>query len=111
MTTNVVGPTLVTRTFMPLIERGNRKVIVNISSAVASIGANYMGQHVSYSISKAALNMLVCKSEPWHITAQFVFIQTNKQAKERPDLIPFVVDPGWVKTGKQILGKTSQTLT
>jgi hypothetical protein len=24
--------------------------------------------------------------------------QTYKQAKERPDLIAFVVDPGWVKT-------------
>ncbi|KAF8546480.1 NAD(P)-binding protein [Imleria badia] len=81
ITASVAGPTLVTRTFIPLIERGNRKVIVNISSTLASIGSDYGGQHSSYSISKAALNML-----------------TYKQVKERPDLIPFLVDPGWVKT-------------
>ncbi|KAH7913085.1 hypothetical protein BJ138DRAFT_1146775 [Hygrophoropsis aurantiaca] len=78
---NVVGPALVTRAFIPLIEHSNHKVIANISTALASIGIDYGGQHSSYSISKAALNML-----------------TYKQAKERPDLIPFVIDPGWVKT-------------
>ncbi|KAH7929995.1 NAD(P)-binding protein [Leucogyrophana mollusca] len=78
---NVVGPALVTRAFIPLIEQSRKKVIANISTALASIGIDYGGQHSSYSISKAALNML-----------------TYKQAKERPDLIPFVIDPGWVKT-------------
>ncbi|KAF9239781.1 hypothetical protein BU15DRAFT_87806 [Melanogaster broomeanus] len=67
---NVAGPALVTRAFIPLIEKGSRKVIANISTALASIGIDYGGQHASYSISKAALNML-----------------TYKQAKER-----------WVKT-------------
>jgi hypothetical protein len=28
--------------------------------------------------------------------------QVYKQAKERPDLITFVIDPGWVKTGTWI---------
>lgn len=69
ITANVAGPTLVTRTFIPLIERGNRKVIANMSSAMASIGLDcYGGLHSSYSISKAALNMLVCKIELWSLS-------------------------------------------
>ncbi|EGO03964.1 hypothetical protein SERLA73DRAFT_175670 [Serpula lacrymans var. lacrymans S7.3] len=87
---NVVGPALVTRTFIPLIEQSAKKVVVNISSALASIGIDYGGELASYSISKAALNML-----------------TYKQWKERPDLVPFAVDPGWVKTD---MGGTSAAL-
>jgi len=79
--TNVAGPMLVSRTFTPLIDRGNRKIIINISTSLASIGMDLGLRHTSYSISKAALNML-----------------TYKQAKERPDLIPFLVDPGWTRT-------------
>ncbi|KAN0084298.1 hypothetical protein V8E55_007802 [Tylopilus felleus] len=70
---NVVGHALVTRAFTPLIKRGNHKVIVNISSTLASIGTDY---------------------------AACIVVQAYKQAKERPDLNlnPFLVDPGWVKT-------------
>jgi NAD(P)-dependent dehydrogenase (short-subunit alcohol dehydrogenase family) len=57
--TNVGGPALVTRTFIPLLERSTRKVIVNISSTLGSIGMDLGGQHTMYSISKIALNMLV----------------------------------------------------
>ena len=57
---NVAGPALVTRTFIPLIEQGDRKVIANVSSALASIGADWGRQHTTYSISKYGLNMLVC---------------------------------------------------
>lgn len=96
---------------MPLIERGNRKVIANMSSSLASIGIDYGVQHSSYSISKAALNMLVCKSELPSLVAKFVTIQTYKQAKERPDLIPLLVDPGWVKTGNVTSSKIQRTLT
>ena len=65
---NVAGPTLVTRTFMPLVERGNRKVITNISSS-ATIGIDYGGQRSSYSISKAAPNTLVRESESLPLTS------------------------------------------
>ncbi|KAG2143073.1 NAD(P)-binding protein [Suillus clintonianus] len=78
---NVAGPALVTRTFIPLIEQGDRKVIANVSSALASISTDWGREHTSYSISKYGLNML-----------------TYKLAKERPDLTPFLLDPGWVKT-------------
>jgi len=81
MLANVAGPALVTRAFIPLIEQGDRKVIANISSAMASIGTDWGKEHTTYSISKYGLNML-----------------TYKLAKERLDLIPFLVDPGWVKT-------------
>ncbi|KAF8835389.1 NAD(P)-binding protein [Paxillus ammoniavirescens] len=79
--TNVGGPALVTRTFIPLLERSTRKVIVNISSTLGSIGMDMGGEHTTYSISKMALNML-----------------TYKQLKERPDLITFAIHPGWCKT-------------
>ncbi|KAG2747954.1 NAD(P)-binding protein [Suillus brevipes Sb2] len=78
---NVAGPALVMKTFIPLIEQGDRQVIANVSSALASIGTDFGREHTSYSISKYGLNML-----------------TYKLAKERPDLTPFLVDPGWVKT-------------
>jgi len=87
---NVIGPALVTRTFIPLVERSQRKVIANVSTALASIGTDYGPQHLSYSISKIALNML-----------------TYKQVKERPDLCAVLVDPGWVKTD---MGGSSATL-
>jgi len=59
MLTNVAGPALVTRTFIPLIEQSNRKVIANVSSLLASIGTDFGKECTSYSISKCGLNMLV----------------------------------------------------
>ncbi|KIJ64620.1 hypothetical protein HYDPIDRAFT_112002 [Hydnomerulius pinastri MD-312] len=79
--TNVGGTALVTRMFIPLLERSAKKIIVNITSTLGSIGNDTGGEHTTYSISKAALNML-----------------TYKQVKERPDLITFMIHPGWCKT-------------
>lgn len=64
--TNVVGPTLVSQTFLPLVEKSQRKTIVNVSSSLGSIGSvtnprySYFAHYTSYSITKTALNMLVC---------------------------------------------------
>ncbi|KZT63399.1 NAD(P)-binding protein [Daedalea quercina L-15889] len=82
---NVAGPALLGMVYLPLLgmvylpllERGRRRVIVNMTSGLASIGLDFGGKNATYSISKTALNML---------------------AKTRPDLIAYVVDPGWVKT-------------
>jgi hypothetical protein len=52
-----------------------------------------------YTISKTALNMLVRITQSHFQARLMLFSQTYKQAKERPDLIIFCVDPGWVKTG------------
>ncbi|KAI0726515.1 sniffer [Fomitopsis betulina] len=78
---NVAGPALLGAVYLPLLEKGGRKVIVNMTSGLASIGLDFGAKNATYSISKTALNMLA-----------------YKQAKTRPDLIAYVVDPGWVKT-------------
>ncbi|KDQ54429.1 hypothetical protein JAAARDRAFT_38592 [Jaapia argillacea MUCL 33604] len=78
---NLLGPALLAQSLLPLIERSKRKAILNKTSGLASIGLDFGDKNASYSISKTALNML-----------------TYKQARERPDLIVFVLDPGWVKT-------------
>ncbi|KIJ61072.1 hypothetical protein HYDPIDRAFT_138183 [Hydnomerulius pinastri MD-312] len=78
---NVTAPALISRYLTPAIEKSNRRVILNMTSGLASIASNHGEKAASYSISKAAVNML-----------------TYKQARERPDFIPIVLDPGWVKT-------------
>ncbi|KAI9068430.1 NAD(P)-binding protein, partial [Trametes sanguinea] len=55
---NVIGPAVLAQTYLPLLEKGRRKVIVNMSSGLASIGLNLGPKCVTYSISKTALNML-----------------------------------------------------
>ena len=57
--TNVVGPTIVAQTFLPLVDKSTRKTIVNVSSTLGSIGSDFSADQTSYSVSKAALNMLV----------------------------------------------------
>ena len=56
---NVAGPALVSQVFLPLVEKSKRKVIVNTSSVMGSFGKDMGSIVASYSISKAALNMLV----------------------------------------------------
>jgi NAD(P)-dependent dehydrogenase (short-subunit alcohol dehydrogenase family) len=58
--TNVVGPAHLAQTLLPLIEKSQKKFILNFSSGLASIGMNYPPKNASYSISKAAVGMLVC---------------------------------------------------
>ncbi|KAI5118547.1 hypothetical protein M0805_008487 [Coniferiporia weirii] len=78
---NVVGPALVAQEFLPLLKRSKRKVLMNMTTGLASFGLDCGPKCVTYTISKTALNML-----------------TYKQSVEESDLIAFVVDPGWVKT-------------
>lgn len=79
--THVVGPLQVFRAFLPLVRKGTRKVVVNVTSGLASIGLDLGAKGASYSIAKAGLNML-----------------TYKMSKQYPDLTIFLLDPGWVKT-------------
>ncbi|KAL6306198.1 hypothetical protein BKA93DRAFT_748543 [Sparassis latifolia] len=78
---NVAGPALIAQLYIPYILRSSRKVIVNMSTGLASFGLNCGPKCVSYSISKTALNML-----------------TYKQATNKPEIIAISLDPGWVKT-------------
>ncbi len=57
MEVNAFGPLLVTQQFLPLLEKGRRKIIVNISSEAGSIGDCWRTQEFAYCMSKAALNM------------------------------------------------------
>jgi len=78
--THVIGMNAVVRAFLPLLD-GGKRIVVNFTSGLASIGLDCGPKNASYSIAKAALNML-----------------TYKLAKSLTDTTLFVVDPGWVKT-------------
>ena len=56
---NVAGPGHLAEVLLPLLEKGKQKVIMNMSTGLASIGLNYGAKCATYSISKVALNMLV----------------------------------------------------
>src|SRR5262249_28283652 len=56
--TNVVGPALLTKALLPMLRRGRRKVVVNMSSSLGSLRLTPGGMSYAYDISKAALNML-----------------------------------------------------
>ncbi|CZT05500.1 related to short chain oxidoreductase (CsgA) [Rhynchosporium agropyri] len=58
---NVLGTHAVTRTFIPLLEKGTQKKIVNITTTLGSLGlaGSYsFSPSPAYKITKAALNML-----------------------------------------------------
>jgi NAD(P)-dependent dehydrogenase (short-subunit alcohol dehydrogenase family) len=57
--TNAVGPALVAKHFLPLLDRGSRSIAAFLSARVGSIGDNRLGGWVSYRSSKAALNQIV----------------------------------------------------
>ncbi|KAI0724952.1 NAD-P-binding protein [Fomitopsis betulina] len=83
--TNLIAPAFLGKLYLPLLERGTRKTIVNVSSSVGSIGesiaVNFPPTYPSYALTKTALNML-----------------THKQALARPDLIVISLCPGHCKT-------------
>ncbi|TFK89373.1 NAD(P)-binding protein [Polyporus arcularius HHB13444] len=79
--TNVAGTASVAQAFVGLVEKSEKKTIVNISSTVGSIGSDPGAPLASYAISKTALNML-----------------TYKQAKEKPQITVVSMCPGWLQT-------------
>lgn len=58
-TINAIGPALIGKHFLPLLQRNRRAVFAAISARVGSISDNGLGGWHSYRASKAALNMLV----------------------------------------------------
>ena len=56
---NVAGPGHLAEVLLPLLEQGRRKVIVNMTSGLASIALDFGAKNATYSVSKTALNMLV----------------------------------------------------
>jgi len=57
MDVNAFGPLRVTQQFLPLLEKGERKLIVNISSEAGSLSDCQRPTEYAYCMSKAALNM------------------------------------------------------
>jgi NAD(P)-dependent dehydrogenase (short-subunit alcohol dehydrogenase family) len=54
---NALGPLMVVRYALPLLRKGQKKLIVNVTSEAGSIGATRRKSEYSYCMSKAALNM------------------------------------------------------
>jgi NAD(P)-dependent dehydrogenase (short-subunit alcohol dehydrogenase family) len=93
MQTNAMSPLLVSRALLPNVEAGARKLIVNISSIMASIEQGAGPSEYIYRSSKTALNMVMaCYAEEIAATGVAVTL----------------FHPGWVQTD---MGGPSATLT
>ncbi len=80
---NTIGPMRITQALLPNLRKGNRKLVVNITSGLGSIEQNTRGGHYGYRESKAALNMFT----------------RSLAAELRADGFRCIVmSPGWVRT-------------
>jgi NAD(P)-dependent dehydrogenase (short-subunit alcohol dehydrogenase family) len=80
---NAFGPLRVTKWFLPLLEKGRLKRIVNISSEAGSISDCGRESWFGYCMSKAALNMQCC------------LLQRHLKPKGFKVL---AIHPGWLRT-------------
>ncbi|KAL4739581.1 hypothetical protein BDV11DRAFT_187193 [Aspergillus similis] len=83
---NVLGVHWVTRAFIPLLQKGTQKKVVNISTTLASITlarASHGLPTPAYKVSKAAMNAL---------TVQYALDY------EKEGFTIFALSPGWLKT-------------
>lgn len=81
--TNAVAPLRLAEALVPNLRQGKRKLIVNVTSRMGSIGDNTSGGAYAYRASKAALNM---------------FTRSLAVDLESDGITCFVVHPGWVQT-------------
>ncbi|KAJ5171661.1 hypothetical protein N7492_004254 [Penicillium capsulatum] len=83
---NVTSVHLVTRAFLPLLRQGEKKMTVNVSTTLGSIGWSHIFKEMpspAYKVSKAALSML---------TVQY----DHQYAKEGLSFL--AISPGWLRT-------------
>ncbi|KAK6002550.1 hypothetical protein QM012_001300 [Aureobasidium pullulans] len=83
---NVIGTQRVTSAFMPLLEQGTQKKIINMSSGLGSFAYATRTATMptdAYIISKTALNMLTLRWANWYSDAGFTIL---------------AISPGWLKT-------------
>jgi NAD(P)-dependent dehydrogenase (short-subunit alcohol dehydrogenase family) len=80
---NSIGPLHMAERFVANLERSQRKLVVNITSKMGSIGENAGGGSYAYRTSKAALNMIT---------------RTMANDLRSRGIIVIAVSPGWVKT-------------
>jgi NAD(P)-dependent dehydrogenase (short-subunit alcohol dehydrogenase family) len=81
--TNVMGPALLTKALLPLLARGQRRCVVNVSSLLGSLTTGVGGFSYAYCASKAALNMLT------------VLLHRELAGD---GLTAIALDPGWNRT-------------
>ncbi|KAK3084288.1 hypothetical protein FSP39_011115 [Pinctada imbricata] len=92
--TNVTGPIMVTKTFLPLLKKAasqhedkslstSRAAVINISSILGSIEENSSGGLHGYRPSKAALNM---------------FTKSLSVELREHGILAAALHPGWVRT-------------
>ena len=89
MDVNALGPMRVTQAAWTNLLAGRRKLVVNVTSRMGSIGDNGSGGYYAYRASKAALNMLT---------------KTLALDSRRQGVTCVLLHPGWVATdmgGKQ----------
>lgn len=83
---NTVGPAVVARHFLPVMNRQDKSVFAALSARVGSIDDNRLGGWVSYRASKAALNMTIKTLAIEH-------------ARRWPEGVVASLHPGTVATG------------
>lgn len=83
---NAIGPALLMKHFLPMLDREGKAVFATLSAKVGSIGDNQLGGWYGYRASKAALN-------------QFVRTAAIELARTRPKAICLALHPGTVDTG------------
>jgi NAD(P)-dependent dehydrogenase (short-subunit alcohol dehydrogenase family) len=82
---NAIGPALVAKHFLPLLDVSGQPVFAVLSARVGSIGDNRLGGWYGYRASKAALNMIV----------KTLAIEL---ARTRPNAVCVALHPGTVDT-------------
>lgn len=81
--TRGIGPLRVTHALLALLQAGNEKILLNISSEAGSIGNSFRTSWYAYCMSKAALNM------------QSAMLRDHLQ---EDDIKVIIMHPGWVQT-------------
>jgi NAD(P)-dependent dehydrogenase (short-subunit alcohol dehydrogenase family) len=80
---NALGPLRMVEGFLPLLTRGARKLVVNVSSEAGSLRRSWRDRSFGYCMSKAALNM------------QTTIL--DRALKDR-GFNAIAVHPGWMRT-------------
>ncbi|KAJ6452533.1 hypothetical protein C8R47DRAFT_264762 [Mycena vitilis] len=81
--TNTIGVVHATNAFLPLLKEGAAKKVLTLSSPLGDLDATLLGGaigEISYSISKAALNMVVAKYAAQYKADGFVFLAISPGA-------------------------------
>ena len=79
---NLMGPMQVVKHFLPLLDKGPRSSIINISSEAGSF-QNAYGADYPYALSKSALNM---------------FTEQLRKYVAKDQVSVFAIHPGWIRT-------------